>query len=88
MMYKAKVAVCSEIRTKHSMQGEHRVEFLIRWYVKKPLGFQKLKCFELLRSVVCRTELQHFYLQGQAVIVAEGTTHLRVVGKYLSVATT
>jgi len=28
MMYKAKVAVCSEIRTKHSMQSEHHVEFL------------------------------------------------------------
>ena len=27
-MYKAKVAVCSEIRTKHSTQSEHRVEFL------------------------------------------------------------
>jgi len=24
-MYKAKVAVCSEIRTKHSTQNEHRV---------------------------------------------------------------
>jgi hypothetical protein len=28
MMYKAKVAVCSEIRTKPSMQRENRVEFL------------------------------------------------------------
>jgi len=27
MMYKAKVAVCSEIRTKHSKQGEDHVEF-------------------------------------------------------------
>jgi len=27
-MYKAKVAVCSEIRSKHSTQSEHRVEFL------------------------------------------------------------
>jgi hypothetical protein len=26
MMYKAKVAVCSEIRTKHSTQSEHHVE--------------------------------------------------------------
>jgi len=26
-MYKANVAVCSEIRTKHSTQSEHRVEF-------------------------------------------------------------
>jgi hypothetical protein len=27
MMYKAKVAVCSEIRTKHSKQSEQNVEF-------------------------------------------------------------
>ena len=28
MMYKAKVAVCSEIRTKHLTQSERYVEFL------------------------------------------------------------
>jgi len=28
MTYKAKVAVCSEIRKKHSKQSEHHVEFL------------------------------------------------------------
>jgi len=28
MTYKAKVAVCHEIRTKHSTQGEYRAEFL------------------------------------------------------------
>jgi len=28
MTYKAKVAVCSEIYTKHSTQSEHHVEFL------------------------------------------------------------
>jgi len=27
MLYKAKAAVCSEIRTKHSTQSEHSVEF-------------------------------------------------------------
>ena len=27
MMYKSKVAVCSEIHTKHSTQSEHHVEF-------------------------------------------------------------
>jgi len=37
MMYKAKVAVCSEIRTKHSTQSEHRVEFLS----VKPGGTQR-----------------------------------------------
>ena len=29
MMYTAKVAVCSEIRTKHSTQSENDVEILI-----------------------------------------------------------
>jgi len=28
MMYKAKVAVCFEIRTKHPLQSEHHVEYL------------------------------------------------------------
>jgi len=28
MRYKAKVAVCSEIRKKHSTQSEHHVEFV------------------------------------------------------------
>ena len=28
MLYKAKVAVCFDIRTKHSTQSEHHVEFL------------------------------------------------------------
>jgi hypothetical protein len=28
MMYKAKASVCSDIRTKHSTQSEHHVEFL------------------------------------------------------------
>jgi hypothetical protein len=28
MLYAANVAVCSEIRTKHSTQNEHHVEFL------------------------------------------------------------
>jgi hypothetical protein len=28
MTYKAKTALCSEIRKKHSKQGVHRVEFL------------------------------------------------------------
>ena len=31
MLYKAKIAVCSDIRTKHSTQSEHHVEFL---YIK------------------------------------------------------
>jgi hypothetical protein len=35
MMYKGKVAVCSEIRTKHSTQSEHHVEFLLYLVVHK-----------------------------------------------------
>ena len=45
MMYKARVAVCSETSTKHSTRCEHHVEFLnikTRWYVTKPLGFKRL----------------------------------------------
>ena len=45
MMYKAKVAVCFEIRIKHSTHSEHHVEFFnikFWWYVKKPLGFERL----------------------------------------------
>ena len=45
MMYKAKVAVCSDIHTKHSTQSERHVEFLnfkLWWYVKKPPGFKRL----------------------------------------------
>jgi hypothetical protein len=29
MLYKAKVAVCSQIHTKHSMQSEHNLEILM-----------------------------------------------------------
>ena len=46
MLSKAKVAACSDIRTKHSTQSERHVEFLnVKpwWYVKKPLGFKRLK---------------------------------------------
>jgi hypothetical protein len=28
MMYKANVAICSAIRTQHSMHSEHHIEFL------------------------------------------------------------
>ena len=46
MLYKAKVAVCSDIRTKHSTQSERHVEFFnVKpwWYVKKQLGVKRLK---------------------------------------------
>jgi len=39
MMYKAKVAVCSEIRTKHSTQSEKYVNFLmLSLVVRKETG--------------------------------------------------
>ena len=46
MTYKAKVAVCSDIRTKHSTLSKSHVEFLnVKpwWYGKKPLGFKGLR---------------------------------------------
>ena len=45
MTYKAKVAVCPDIHTKHSTQSERHVEFLnvkTLWYGKKQLGFKRL----------------------------------------------
>ena len=54
MVYKAKVAICSDIRTKHSMKGERHVEFFnIKpwWYVKKPLGFKRLTLIPPLKIV-------------------------------------
>ena len=35
MMYKARVAVCSDTRTKHSTQSERHAEFLINLVVRK-----------------------------------------------------
>jgi len=35
MTYKAKVAVCSEIRTEHPTQSEHRVEFKLNLVIRK-----------------------------------------------------
>ena len=45
MLFKAKVAVCSDISTKHSNQNERHVEILnVKpwWYVKKTLGVKRL----------------------------------------------
>ena len=40
MMYKAKVAVCSDIRTKHSTQSERHVEFFnVSHFQHKLIGF-------------------------------------------------
>ena len=54
MMYKANVAVCSEIRTKHSTQSEHHVEFLNvnpGCTEKKPLDFKWL-IVKLMRGII------------------------------------
>jgi hypothetical protein len=45
MLYKAKVAVCSEIRTKHinAMWAPRRIFLMLNLiYVKLPLGFKRL----------------------------------------------
>jgi hypothetical protein len=46
MLYKAKVAVCSEFHINHSTQREYHVECfkvnLVVQYVKKQLGFKRL----------------------------------------------
>ena len=58
-MYKAKIAVCSDIRTKHSTQREHHVEFLnfkTWWYVKKPLGSKRL-IEHLIRNEIVNSEV-------------------------------
>ena len=56
MLCKAKVAVCSDIHTKHSTQSERHVEFLnVKpwWYGKKLLDFKRLtKSLQL--SIYCR----------------------------------
>ena len=57
MLSKANVAVSSDIRTKHSTQSKHHVEFLNIgpwWYVKKPLGFKRLilHCHEKMNVLV------------------------------------
>ena len=54
-MYKAKVTVCSDIRTKHSTQSEHHVEFLNvkpAYKGKKPLGFKRLNGTAFSHSAV------------------------------------
>ena len=59
MMYKAKVAVLSDIRTKHSTQSEHHVEILnvkTWWYVKKPLGFKRLIFLKWVATLLTGTK--------------------------------
>jgi hypothetical protein len=45
-MFTAKVAVCSQFRTKHSIQRQHHVEFLMLKLVvrKETATVLKLKC--------------------------------------------
>jgi hypothetical protein len=69
MMYKAKVAVCSEIRTKHSTQSEHHVEFfnvnlVVRRQTARLLKVKRLisLTFESCPSpfgIFCRLQLGH-----------------------------
>jgi hypothetical protein len=41
MMYTAEVAACSEIRTKHSTQSEHQVEFCVLLARKEDARLQR-----------------------------------------------
>ena len=53
MMHKAKVAVCSDMSTKHSTQSE---QFSTWWYVKEPLGVKRLTFYYLpniYQYIVC-----------------------------------
>ena len=76
MMYKAKVAVYSDIRTKHSTQSERRVEFLNvkTWrYVKKPLEVKRL----MLKFSICPTKVYFTYdrvVKGQTLEVETNKT--------------
>ena len=70
MMYKAKVAVCSDIHTKHSTQNEHHIQFLnvkLWWYVKKPLGFKRLTNTSLNAWHDLRSTSTHNVRQGKTV---------------------
>ena len=67
MLSKAKVALCSDIRTKHSTQSDHHVTFFnVKpwWYVKKPLGFKRLIFSKqnLMRiTILLRSSSSHFF---------------------------
>jgi hypothetical protein len=63
MFYDAKVAVCSEIRTKHinAMWAPRRiVECQTWWYVKLLLGFRRLRHYDNER-------LHDFYMTSKYV---------------------
>jgi hypothetical protein len=52
MMYKAKIAVCSDIRTKHSTQSERHVEFFWKLNLlvrKETARLQKVKAKQIVR---------------------------------------
>ena len=51
MTYKAKAAVCSEIRKKHSTQSEHHVEF---WLLNLVVPKDILKFWKVTLSVLYR----------------------------------
>ena len=54
MMYKAKVAVCSDIRTKHSTQSERHAEFL-NINLLKPSGHVMHQQFNIQQLYVLPT---------------------------------
>ena len=62
MLYREIMAVCSDIRTKHSTQSEHHVELLnVKLAaVNKPLGFKRLTLpLQQYKSQYCFENKQH-----------------------------
>jgi hypothetical protein len=80
MMYKAKAAVCSEIRTKHSTQSEHHE----LWYVKKLLCFKRLNNINQfflrmeVNCVLCEVQTKNLI---RVVINLSGHYRCRVCGQ-------
>ena len=64
MLYKAKVAVCSDIRTKHSKQSEHHVEL----FNVNPLS-TKLYLSDLKTQFVPRSKLSASVIQTSQLML-------------------
>jgi hypothetical protein len=57
-MYKAKAAVCSEVRTKHSTRSERHIEFwMLNLVVRKETArLQKFNIVSINEETVCSIE--------------------------------
>jgi hypothetical protein len=63
MTYTANATVCSEIRTKHSTQSEHNVEFLILWLVirKETASLLKVDKVDTIQQLGFGRKRQYFH---------------------------